>query len=35
MNFQLSVDDIIVFSGEVPQSSAEETGLLSIDLRDF
>ncbi|CAG9534229.1 unnamed protein product [Cercopithifilaria johnstoni] len=30
----ISVDDLIVFSGEVPQSTPYETGVLSVSLRE-
>uniref|UniRef100_A0A0N4TAA2 DUF4457 domain-containing protein n=1 Tax=Brugia pahangi TaxID=6280 RepID=A0A0N4TAA2_BRUPA len=30
----VSVDDLIVFSGEVPQSTSYKTGVLSISLRE-
>lgn len=30
----ISVDDLIVFSGEVPQSTSNETGILSVSLRE-
>lgn len=32
--FQVSVDDLIVFSGEVPTSTTEKTGILRVSLRE-
>uniref|UniRef100_A0A914EGU0 KATNIP domain-containing protein n=1 Tax=Acrobeloides nanus TaxID=290746 RepID=A0A914EGU0_9BILA len=31
----ISADDLIVYSGEVPESSTEETGILDISLREL
>ncbi|CAI4225287.1 unnamed protein product [Auanema sp. JU1783] len=33
-HLSITVDDLIVYSGEVPQSSEKQTGILSIDLRE-
>lgn len=33
-HISLSADDLIIFSGEVPLSSATETGVLEINLRE-
>uniref|UniRef100_A0A914R6C8 Uncharacterized protein n=1 Tax=Parascaris equorum TaxID=6256 RepID=A0A914R6C8_PAREQ len=33
-SFQVSVDDLIVFSGEVPPSSQEKTAFLAVSLRE-
>ena len=32
--FQVSVDDLIVYSGDVPASTAERTGILEINFSE-